>query len=71
MMHHADRLPARPFAHRFVDEAHAAGVDITLDRIPFAAHVYDEGAANSPGNQARRTITQHYLMQHGPITRSL
>ena len=53
--------------YRFVDQARAANVDITLVRIPFASHVYNQWAANSIGDQGRLTITQHYLVHRGLI----
>ena len=33
--------------------------------IPFANHIYNQIASNSIGNQARRTITLHYLATRG------
>jgi hypothetical protein len=51
--------------YAFVDKAKAAGVDIEMVRIPFANHVYNQVAANSIGNQARLTITEHYLKIRG------
>ncbi len=53
--------------YHFVEQARAANVDMTLVRIPFASHVYNQWAANSIGDQGRLTITQHYLMQRGLI----
>ena len=53
--------------YQFVDQARAANMDITLVRIPFASHVYNQWAANSLGDQGRLTITQHYLVQRGLI----
>jgi acetyl esterase len=50
---------------RFVEQACASGAAITLVRIPFANHAYDQVAVNSIGSQARLTITQHYLVQRG------
>jgi acetyl esterase len=52
----------------FVDRARAAGVDVTLARIPFANHGFDLSglvrlpAANSLGNQSR-SIVLNYLKQ--------
>jgi acetyl esterase len=58
----------------FANRARAAGVDVTLIRIPFANHGFDMGglvsflpAANSIGNQSR-SIIQHYLKQRRPVT---
>jgi acetyl esterase len=53
--------------YHFVDQARAAGGDITLAGIPFASHVYNQRAANSLGDQGRLTITQHYLSERGLI----
>ena len=50
---------------RFADHAQQAGVDMELVRIPFANHVYNQIAANSLGNQARRSITLRYLTERG------
>lgn len=50
---------------RFAEHAQQAGVDVELVRIPFANHVYNQIAANSLGNQARRSITVHYLTERG------
>lgn len=50
---------------RFSDEARIAGADVELVRIPFASHVYNQIAVNSIGNQARRSITQRYLLERG------
>ena len=50
---------------RFADHAQQAGVDMELVRIPFANHVYNQVAANSLGNQARRSITLRYLTERG------
>jgi acetyl esterase/lipase len=54
---------------RFADRARAAGVDVTVVRIPWANHAYDQWASGSLGNQARLTITQHYLSRHGLTAR--
>lgn len=51
--------------YRFAEHARRAGVDVELVRIPFANHVYNQIAANSIGNQARRSITVRYLGEHG------
>ena len=50
---------------RFAGRARQAGVDLELVRIPFANHVYNQLAANSLGNQARRSITVRYLAERG------
>lgn len=60
-----DALVVSDGVYNFADAARAAGVDLTLVRIPFASHVYNQIAANSLGNQARRTITEHWLEQRG------
>jgi acetyl esterase/lipase len=60
-----DGLVVSDSVYAFADKARASGVDITLVRIPFANHVYNQIAAHSIGNQARLTITQHYLEQKG------
>lgn len=56
-----DGLVVSDSVHAFVDAARNAGVDIDLVRIPFANHIYNQIASNSIGNQARLTITEHYL----------
>ncbi|CAN7372374.1 alpha/beta hydrolase [Devosia sp. LjRoot3] len=56
-----DGLVVSDGVYAFVEAARAAGVDIEIARIPFANHVYNQIAANSIGNQARLTITEHYL----------
>ncbi len=53
--------------YRFVEQARASGADITLARIPFANHGYDQQWSNSIGNQARLSISQHYAEQQGLI----
>ena len=63
-----DRLIPSAGVYHIVDQARTAGADITLVRIPFASHVYNQWAANSIGDQGRLTITQHYFMQRGLIT---
>jgi len=45
----------------FAERARARGVEVTVHRIPFANHVYNQLAGNSLGNQARLTITERYL----------
>ena len=60
-----DGLVVSDGVYAFVDKAKAVGVDIELARIPFANHVYNQIAANSIGNQARLSITDHYLRTHG------
>jgi acetyl esterase/lipase len=60
-----DGLVVSDGVYRFFDKAKAAGIDISMVRIPFANHVYNQIAWNSIGNQARRTITEHYLQSHG------
>lgn len=60
-----DGLVVSEGVYAFVRKAKAAGVEIQLVRIPFANHVYNQIAANSIGNQARRTITAHYLNARG------
>jgi acetyl esterase len=49
----------------FVEKARAAGVDITVHRIPHSNHIYDEFFADSIGNQAGLTIRQAYLAKLG------
>jgi len=51
---------------RFVDHARLAGVGIELVRIPFANHVYNQLAANSLGNQTRRSVTLRFLNERLP-----
>lgn len=55
---------------RFAEQAQQAGVEMELVRIPFANHVYNQIAANSLGNQARRSITLRFLNERGlaPVT---
>ncbi len=50
---------------RFAEQARQAGVDVELVRLPFANHVYNQIAANSLGNQARRSITVRFLKERG------
>jgi acetyl esterase len=51
--------------YRFVEQARAAGVDVTLVRMPFANHGFDMSglirlpAANSLGNQSRSIILNY------------
>jgi acetyl esterase/lipase len=54
---------------RFVSDARAAGVDVSLARIPYSNHGFDKQAARSLGNQARRTIMQHYARNVGLLRR--
>jgi len=51
---------------RFDDHARLAGGDIELVRIPFANHVYNQLAANSLGNQTRRSVTLRFLNERLP-----
>ena len=60
-----DGLVVSESVYDFVERAKAAGANITLVRISFANHIYNQVAANSIGNQARRTITLHYLQGLG------
>ncbi len=60
-----DGLVVSDSVYAFVERAKAAGADITLARIPFANHIYNQIAANAIGNQARRTITLEYLQARG------
>lgn len=55
-------VPAWSVYH-FAEHARQAGIDVELVRIPFANHVYNQIAANSIGNQARRSITIRYLAE--------
>ncbi|MFP1632733.1 alpha/beta hydrolase [Zhengella sp. ZM62] len=48
----------------FVREARSAGLDVELVRIPFANHVFNQIAANSPGNQIGRTVRLRFLQQN-------
>lgn len=50
---------------RFAHYARLAGVNVELVAIPFANHVYNQLAANSAGNQLRRSVTLRYLRQQG------
>jgi acetyl esterase len=50
---------------RFAEQVRAAGVDVTLVRLPYANHAYDQIAADSMGNQAGLTIRRDYLVRHG------
>lgn len=59
-----DSLVVPDSVYSFVDKARAAGADVEMVRIPFANHVYNQIAANSIGNQARRTTTSAYLAKH-------
>jgi acetyl esterase len=49
----------------FAEKAQAAGVDVTVHRIPHSNHIYDELFAGSIGNQAGLTIRQAYLAKLG------
>jgi acetyl esterase len=49
----------------FAEAARAAGVDATLVRVPFANHAYDMLGVGSLGNQASRSIREHWLDGHG------
>jgi acetyl esterase len=49
----------------FVAAARSAGVDATLVSMPYANHAYDTFGDDSLGNQARRTISEHWLEVHG------
>lgn len=51
---------------RFAEAARRAGVDLTLVRIPFANHVFNQIAAGSLGNQIGRTLRLRFLEQHAP-----
>jgi acetyl esterase/lipase len=50
---------------RFAERARSAGIDVTVCRVPFAGHGYDQTAAGSLGNQTGLTIRQNYLIEHG------
>jgi acetyl esterase len=50
---------------RFVAAARAAGVEATLVPVPYANHAYDIFGTGSLGNQASRTIREHWLDRHG------
>jgi acetyl esterase len=50
---------------RFVAAARAAGVDATLVAMPYANHAYDTLGTGSLGNQASRSIREHWLARHG------
>jgi acetyl esterase/lipase len=50
---------------RFAEQARAAGVDVTLIRLPYANHAYDQIAAGSIGNQAGLAIRRNYLVAQG------
>jgi len=60
-----DGLVVSDSVYAFADKARAAGIDVELVRIPFANHIYNQIAQGSIGNQARLTITQHYLQSRG------
>jgi hypothetical protein len=40
-------------------------VDATLVEVPYANHVYDTLGTGSLGDQASRSIREHWLVQHG------
>jgi acetyl esterase/lipase len=50
---------------RFVAAARAAGVDASLVAMPYANHAYDTLGTGSLGNQASRSIREHWLDEHG------
>lgn len=52
---------------RFAHYARLAGVNVELVAIPFANHVYNQLAANSAGNQLRRSVTLRYLRHQGLV----
>ena len=56
-----DSLIAPSTVTGFAAAAASAGVDVTVAGIPFANHAFDFGATGSMGNQARRTLTAHFL----------
>lgn len=56
-----DSLVPYAAVRTFAEQAQAAGVAMTLVPLPFANHVYNQMAAGSIGNQARRTLTRRYL----------
>jgi acetyl esterase len=51
----------------FAEKARAAGVNVTVHRIPHSNHIYDEMFADSIGNQAGLTIRQAYLAKLGLV----
>jgi acetyl esterase len=60
-----DELVPPEGVSRFVDAARAAGLDATLVRVPFANHAYDTLGSGSLGNQASRSIREHWLDERG------
>jgi len=70
-----DGLVPSAGVYNFVNQAKATGVKITLVRIPWANHGYDQLlsghldglGANSIGDQAYLTITENYLTQLGLV----
>ncbi len=60
-----DSLIPSQSVYAFADQARTAGVDMTLARIPFADHAFDDPAAGSLGNQARLTIIQNWAENIG------
>lgn len=51
---------------RFVESAVRVGVDVSLVKIPFANHVFNQIAAGSLGNQIARTIRLNFPSRHIP-----
>jgi acetyl esterase/lipase len=56
-----DSLVVARGTEAFARDAHAAGVDLQLVRIPFANHVFNQLAANSLGNQIGRTLRLRFI----------
>jgi acetyl esterase/lipase len=54
-----DFIPAQG-VYEVADLARARGVRLTLDRIPFAHHLFD-GLPGTLGEQVKRSIVFHYL----------
>jgi len=54
-----DFIPAQG-VYEVAHEAQARGVKLTLDRIPFAHHLFD-GLPGTLGEQVKRSIVIHYL----------
>lgn len=48
----------------FADSAARVGADVTLVRLPFANHVFNQIAAGSLGNRIARTIRLNFLSEH-------
>lgn len=59
-----DSLVVAHGTRAFAQDAIAAGVDLELVRIPFANHVFNQGAANSLGNQIGRKVRLRFLREH-------